>query len=405
MSRERVAICASKLVDSESGRVHSPQRWLYAQELSKLLTELGYAVVWYQIGSGARFEIIPEVPLIAALPGDSRLGLWPAASNEFWEKTGEAAGAIYFDLALAYPQVHERSIAIAHGIEWNDPLWETSFGGESERDEWKRRLWMAFYGPRKVVAVDSGVIHWASATWPGLYHRFVHIPNFVPPPTPFEDRSPAAGGTNSQGSGSVDSMDRRPTRNEDDQPLSGFNADRSSSLRLVFWDTLAPRSGIAETLEAMQEMLDEDERVELVIAGRGSADAEQYVTHWAQAQRRVTCCFGALDGALLRDAVLLMPGKWGVGPSFLCLAGMAAGSVPVVGHSSGLTDYVIHDHNGLVIQPTPQGIREAVDELIRDPGRRTRMSANARKMAEAFSLRVWRRRWRRLIEEEFGGRG
>lgn len=386
MAKKRVAICALRLVDPQVKRVLSMQRWQYAQALSRLLLDMGYAVAWYQLGDGWHSEIMPGVPLVGSLPEESQLFTWPKASIEFWEKAGAADFAIYFDLLLAYPQVHEYSLGIAHGIEWNDPLLESRLNSEREREEWKRRLWMSFCGPRRIVAVDSGVIHWATATWPGLYNQFVHIPNFA---FKIHDDTTISGATTSEMTGDTTAADR---------------VDEDQILRIVFWDVLSPQSGIAQTLEAVGAVLSRYPNVELVIAGRGSPAVDQYVSRWAQEHEQVRYHPEGVSPERLKGAILLIPAKWNVGPSFVCLQGMASGAAIVVGQTSGLTDLVIHDHNGWIIRPSAPSIYDALVALIENPIERRRMGQNAREVARAFSHDVWRNRWKRLIEDEFEGR-
>lgn len=413
MSKGRVAICALRLVDPETKRALSPQRWLYAREMSQLLLNLGYAVVWYQLGNGWLSEVLPGVPLVGSLPEESQLYTWPEASNEFWEKAGAADFAIYFDLPLAYPQVHQYSIAIAHGIDWNDPLLESRLNSEREREEWKRRLWMSLSGPRRVVAVDTGVIQWATATWPGLYNQFTHIPNFVAPSVS-ADSADATAGASEASAGSADaaadSLDARAgsskasdanERSTGQPPLTA----KADTVRIVFGDVLSAKSGIAQTLEAMQTILELYTNVEFIIVGSGTPDVHKYVSRWAQEHERARFEPGSVrPGTLQGDCILLLPAKWSIGPSFLCLQGMAAGAAVVIGQTSGLTDLVIHDHNGWVIQPSTENIRKALIALIENPAERRRLGTHAREVAQAFSLGVWRDRWRRLIEAEFGGR-
>jgi len=373
MVRPRAAVCASRLVDPESSRVVSAQRWLYAVELTKLLCDLGYETVWYQLGSGWRSEVLPNAPLIAALPEESQLGFWPEASNAFWEKSGGADLAIYFDLPLAYPQAHEAAIAIAHGIEWNDPLFEVRLETEREREEWKRRTWMALLGVQRVVAADTGVIQWATATWPGLYNTFVHIPDFLPP----------AGVGAGPGA----------------QPEEG-----EGPVRVLFWDALVPRSGIAQTLQAIEPLLDAHPELEFAVAGAGTPEANAFLARWAETHERTAFFPHGVPPEFLRGvSILLMPGKWGSAASHLCLQGMAAGAAVLVGQMSGLTDLVIHDYNGWVIKSTAEDIQKAVERLILRPEERRRLGANAREIAAHFTLERWRERWSQVIKQV--GRG
>lgn len=57
--------------------------------------------------------------------------------------------------------------------------------------------------------------------------------------------------------------------------------------------------------------------------------------------------------------VVIFPAKSGQSTSMTCLQAMAAGKVVVVAQTSGLTDIVLHDHCGVVIQPTTERLIRA----------------------------------------------
>lgn len=405
--RPRAAVCALRLVDPERRRIFSARHWLYAVELSRLLTDLGYETVWYQLGTGWRSEVTTNVPLVGVLPERSQLGFWPEASSSFWEKSGGAELAIYFDARLAYPQTHEASIAIAHGIDWNDPLLEVRLETDREREEWRRRFWMALQGPQNVVAVDTGFIQWATATWPGLYNTFVHIPDFAAP-CPGGEGAGEAGDPQGTG-GSAIFPESKATSGSGDPPDSitprePKPAESGQPVRILFWDALTPRSGIAQTLQAIEPLLKAFPEIEFVIAGSAAPETNEFLTRWAEVHPRTTFVPGELPAGSLRGvSILLMPGKWGTGATHLCLQGMAAGAAVLVGQSSGLTDLVIHDYNGRVIQGTAEAIRDSVERLILDSDARRRMGERAREVAAHFTLERWRERWVRVMESVHRG--
>lgn len=379
-ARGTVGVAALDLLDPKARRVSNPYRWRMAVELTRLLQQMGYEVAWWQVGDGWRIELLPGVPIYGILRGEMQLHTHPLAAEDFLEKAGDIDWAIYFDFILAYPQVHDRSLAIADGMTWDDSLHEARLATESERREWQRRVWMALQAPLKVVSTDTALIQWAMATWPGLGHRFVYIPNFVP---------------------ELGVLDLR------EHPLGAMHQERESrdTVRVLFPGPLTPEAGISEVVRAMDSLLERHAALEFFIWARGAPPIEDYLCRWVSERPR-SCFESLLLVAPLLEAVdiVLFPAKSGQGTTMACLQAMNAGKVVVVAQTGGLTDLVLHDHNGLVIPPQAARIAEAIDELIAQPDRRTTLGRHARAtVREAFSLRRWRDRWRELIRAVIPG--
>ncbi len=367
-----VGIAAVQLIDPEKHHILSHDRWAYAVELSRLLLDLDYDVCWWQVGKNWRSELIPGVPLIGNLRGEVQLFTRPYASEDFWNEAGHVDWAIYFDLILAYPQAHECSVAIAHNIYWDDPLWESRLAAEAERDEWKRRLLLAIHGPQITAAADTGFIQWTTTEWPGLYHKFVYIPNFVP--------ADMAGETAVH-------------------PAASFHDEK---LRILCPQPLQPQEGISETVRAIDYLTSRYTHMAFTITGSGSARVDEAMRQWADAREQVVFQPQHLSRQILADAdIVLCPGKYNQGTSFMCLAALAAGKALVVGQTGGMTDLVLHGHNGLVINPNTASIVAAIEALNADRDLCAEMGRNSRLIANCFSLDRWRERWRELLDRTF----
>lgn len=375
MRKGSVAIATLKLMDPLARKFVSDYRRQYAIELSKLLLDLGYEAAWFQPGNGWHSQLLPEVPVFGVLRDGAQLLTWPATADDFYEKAHGFDWCIYFDLILAYPQVHESSIAVAHGISWDDPLFEAKLPTEAEREEWKRRLWMALRAPQKVVTVESGLIHWATATWPGLYNTFEYLPNFIPAWA--EEEAPVAA---------------RP----------GAPESCTNTVRILFPGPLTPEAGISETIRAMETLLEMDDRIEFQLANAGPAATVKYLTEWSEKHPRRLLITEPVTGKILKQAdLVLLPGKSFQETDMICLAAMSLGKTVIVGQNSGLADLVIHDHNGIIINPSAEVLIEVIRDLINSPEERRHLGDNARAVAQHFALPVWRRRWQRLIEKIF----
>lgn len=390
-ARPRVAVAALPLVDPETRRAVSLERWHYALQLSKLLRDTGYDVSWWQPGGGWTARMMPEVPLNGVLSGAPQLFTWPRTADDFRERTAGYDFTLYFDFILAYPQASEGSIAVVHGVDWDDPLFESRLRDEESRAEWRRRLWIALTGPDRVVATDTNVIQWATTTWPGLQYKFAYVPNFVPPeaastPTP------------------VATSDFGPATASTPAPTSVPPPGPERPFTVLSVTPLLPREGVADMTRAARKMLDAGDDVRFRFVGGATPPVAEYMERLA-AQRPGLQWEPGFDPLQAMDEadVVVFPARSGQSTSMHCLAAMARGKPVIVGQIGGLTDLVLHGHNGIVIRAGAERLVAAVTYLLRRPVERRKMGEAAREVADAFSLQRWRERWSAVVTDVFRG--
>lgn len=349
----------------------------YALELSRLLLDLGFRVEWWQIGTGWQRELMPGV-LVRSMPAsDAPYQTLPQLNQLFNERAVAYDLAIYFVVFLAYPSAIERSIAISHGIWWDYPGFDALNPTARDREEWLRRLWIAITGPRKIVSVDTAFIQWATATWPGVAHRFEYIPNFV--------------------------------------DLQAFAADEAAArdpraetrpLRILFPRRLTGVRGLNEMARAAEILTAARDDVEFHFVGRAHDDKlEKEVLEWALTHDRIYYywkpphempqVYRAMD-------IVVIPSRSSEGTALSCLEAMAAGKAVVASYVGGLPNLIIHGYNGILVHPTVENLVSVLDELASEPDLRARLGARAREVATCFSLHVWRLRWTRLLRELLG---
>lgn len=342
----------------------------YGLELTKLLLELGYEVVWWQIGSGWEKEILPGVKIYTIPETKNEFMTFPNVNQHFYEQAVEMDYAIYFVTFLAYPQALEKSISISHGIFWDFPGFDRQLATEADRKEWLRRLHIALSGVQKVVSVDTNTINWINATWPGLYHKLEYIPNFV------------------------DLGNCRP------------RVEHPGKVRVIFPRRLTSVRGVNEAARAAKVLTAKyPGKVEFHFVGRGHSDRlEAEALKWASENENIYYYWQPphMMQELFRHMdIAIIPTKAAEGTSLSCLEAMAAGCAVIASPVGGLTDIVIDGYNGLLVKPTSNNLIEALDYLICNEDERRRLGENAAKVAEAFSLTRWKQRWQKVISDVF----
>ncbi len=97
--------------------------------------------------------------------------------------------------------------------------------------------------------------------------------------------------------------------------------------------------------------------------------------------------------------IALIPTVESEGTSLSCLEAMACGNAIVATTVGGLTDLILPDFNGLLIEPRIADLRDAITRLLEDEELRRRLGRRGRKVAQAFSITIWQERWKRVLAE------
>lgn len=371
MTRGKVGILTTSHYNPEGNRIIYGGAERYGIELTKLLLELGYEAAWWQVGTGWQRELLPGVPLYSIPETGDHFQSYPRLNQYFYEHAVQVDYAIYFVTFLAYPQVMDKSIAISHGIFWDYPGFDAIVPTEEHRRERLRRLWIALNGPQKVVSVDTATIQWVTATWPGLWHKFEYIPNFVD----LELFAPPA-------------RDRK-----------------TDMIRILFPRRLTSVRGINEAARAAEILTKKYNNLEFHFVGRAHDDKlEKEMIRWAGSHPNIYYYWKAPQdmAAIYQNMdIVLIPSKSTEGTSLSCLEALAAECAVISSYVGGLADLIIHNYNGLLVRPTVANLVSAIEELAFDAERRKRLAQKGRETAACFSLENWKAAWTKVIGEVF----
>jgi glycosyltransferase involved in cell wall biosynthesis len=90
-----------------------------------------------------------------------------------------------------------------------------------------------------------------------------------------------------------------------------------------------------------------------------------------------------MGDVLSQSAIVTLPSYYGEGVPKILLEAAAAGRPIVTTDWPGCRDVVQHGGNGLLVQPRdPEGLADALERLLRNPGERAAMGARGRTLAE-----------------------
>ncbi|MFD0673328.1 glycosyltransferase family 4 protein [Cohnella sp. GCM10027633] len=190
------------------------------------------------------------------------------------------------------------------------------------------------------------------------------------------------------------------------------SAATDRKLRVLFPRRLSLERGLVPMMRVTDLLLSRRDDVEVEFAGetvQGSPAAEAFEA-WLQvhpARRSIlhrTYDFDQIREAYAAADIVVIPTVFSEGTSYACLEAMSCGLPIVSTNVGGLNDLLIDGHNGLLVPPTSDAILNAVRRLVDDGGLRQALGANARLSATAFDKRIWRSRWRDVLETFMRGR-
>jgi glycosyltransferase involved in cell wall biosynthesis len=96
--------------------------------------------------------------------------------------------------------------------------------------------------------------------------------------------------------------------------------------------------------------------------------------------------------------ISVIPTVHAEGTSLSCLEAMASGNAVIATDVGGLPNLIIPGHNGLLIKPEVDDLRDALETLIRDEGLRRRLAERAVDAARSFNLEDWKGKWSKVLQ-------
>jgi len=335
----------------------------YLLELADIIElRFGYGVNVYQAGVGNWVRSYGRV-LVHSLDTGEAID---ALNHVFHSRVSPAALTIYFSFYYAFPLCHDRSLGVSHGVFWDHPAFQGPDGSLSGP---VKNVLGAIRNLSKVVSVDTNTINWVRAVSADLSSRFVHVPNFV------------------------DTVLFRPGDSRTTAP------DR---LVVLYPRRLYPPRGFWLVLEILPYLLRRYGNLEFHFVGQADEAEERAVRETLEAYpgrvRQYWVSPEEMPEVYRAADITLIPTTYAEGTSLSCLEAMASGNAVVATNVGGLPELIQDRFSGLLVEPSADALREAVETLILDSELRRSLQRNARQVARAFDVRVWRRRWEAVLE-------
>ena len=337
----------------------------YLLDLKEVCDMIGASFRLYQYASYNWVRFIDGVPVVGICPTKNDL----RQNNESLERemdalfdaiTGQNACAnIYSAFNIHVLKSRKNTIGISHGIFWDNP------GDHYIREEFfwdtHKNLIDSARLCDKMLSVDTNTCNWFQTIDYNLGRKFKYIPNYV------------------------DTVAFSPRAN---------NLNNNNKIVILYPRRLYAPRGLYTVLDIVDDLFFQYENVELHFVGRGfeedTKNVEEKMAQWPGRIKWYAKMPDEMNTVYQEADITLIPTMYSEGTSLSCLEAMASGNAVIATRIGGLTDLIINEYNGMLVEPDSASIYRALVDLINNPEKLVNLKKNARESAKFFSKEKWK---------------
>lgn len=361
----RVPILTPKFFNEDGGDMFAGGAERYLIELNRLIRSMGYRPEVYQAARGSWVRCYGDM----RVTGLDTVGDVSRLNEVFHARVPPGRLTIYLAFYLAHPRCHPGSIGISHGIYWDNS------GVQSVPDIQRQNLGevlSALANLSQVVSVDTNTVNWVRSVRIELADRFTYIPNFV---------------------------DTERFRPADGMPEREGQDDRRTIV--LYPRRLYGPRGFWLVADILPELLEEHPELEFHFVGKAdppeAAAAEELARRHPDRVRWYDLPPDRMHEAYQKAQVTIIPTLSSEGTSLSCLEAMACENAVIATNVGGLPNLILHDFNGLMVEPQASAIKQALSLLLRDAELRQRLAQRGREVAATFNIERWRQQWKQVL--------
>ncbi|MDQ0060245.1 glycosyltransferase [Paenibacillus harenae] len=373
-SSGKIAVMATTFLDFEGDKFYSGGAERYLIDLSQLFEQKGYSITIYQYGNYAWIRRFRGVDIVSLSRGGQHakelsIGAVKVYSRLFHEQTAERSILnVYSAFFNAWPyEKGSSSIGIIHGVAWDNPA--SRYQDGSSFWEMNRRFIEGAKLCGSLVSVDNNSANWFQTVDYSLRDKIKVIANYVDP--------------------------------SEFYPSSDHEKPKDRIV-ILYPRRLYHARGLQLVLQVIDEILIKYPQADFHFCGQGDPDdirmVKMKMNRWPGRIKCYALPFDQMAEAYHQADISLIPTLYSEGTSLSCLEAMSCGNAVIATRVGGLSDLVIHDYNGLLIEPHAHALKEAIADLIDNPSKRALFKYRAQTVSQSFSKQSWVRQWSKLID-------
>ena len=174
----------------------------------------------------------------------------------------------------------------------------------------------------------------------------------------------------------------------------------AETIKILFARRFVDYRGVYILCEVIESILKKYDNIEFGVYGEGPL--ENYLIEKVGNYDNVTISSYNAENSLeiqLKYNISLIPTFGSEGTSLSLIESMACGCVPIASNVGGMTNVIIDEYNGFLVNPTTKEFCEKIEFLIDNDSEMRKMSKNARATIEnGFSFQKWQKKWQEVIK-------
>lgn len=345
----------------------------YLIDLHTVCKEMGIQLQIYQYAEIPWVRFYNDIQVIGMHANDVDPNLYStsaikAMARHFNRIVGEQASlCIYSPFFILDEKPKSKVIGISHGV-----AWDTEHVQHDGFSFWKTNSIRidACAAADCMISVDTNTANWFQTINYELGRKITYIPNYVD--------------------------------NVEFSPRNGFDSVAEKVIITYPRRLYAPR-GLYIVLEVLDDILEKWPNVEFHFVGKGfesdTKHVENKVRKWKGRVKWYSCAPDKMHEVYKQSDISLIPTMYSEGTSLSCLEALSSGNAVIATRIGGLTDLILNNYNGLLIEPNAESLRAAIFSLLEDPMRMVQIKRVAVASAKAFSKDNWKEKWKKMIRE------
>lgn len=272
---------------------------------------------------------------------------------------------IYSSFLECYGNAMYPSIGVSHGVAWDYK--KNKYNKESFKD--KNWIIEAAISCDKLVSVDTNTANWFQTIDYNLGNSTEVVPNYV------------------------DVNEFTPNVHEKD----------SSNFVILYPRRLYEARGMYLLLNITDDLLKKYSNIEIHFVGKGFKEdtdkIQEKIDKWGKQRIKMYNCPPEKMYQVYKNAdISIIPTLYSEGTSLSCLEAMSTENAVIATRVGGLTDLIINNYNGKLIEPNKESLYSAIIDFINNPELMTKCKKNAREVAKEFNKNIWIEKWKKIIK-------
>lgn len=273
---------------------------------------------------------------------------------------------IYSSFMEAYSTPISPSVGISHGVAWDSNKNEYSVGSKNPGIDCT--IVDSAKNMDKMVSVDTNTANWFQTIDYKLGNTTEYIPNYV------------------------DIEEFAPDKNR-----------KSDKIIITYPRRLYEPRGMYMLLDISDRLIKEFKNIEIHFVGKGFEEDVKHIRNKINQYPDNIKLYNRppekMHEVYKNSDISLICTLYSEGTSLSCLEAMSSGNAVIATRVGGLTDLVINNFNGKLIEPNKESLYEAICDYIKNKELLEKCKKNAICVAKEFNKNIWQQRWSNIIKD------